>query len=207
MSIIFVVSSPAGGGKTTLCELELKRNPSVRRVVTHTTRKPRDGEKDGVDYHFVDREEFEAGIKKGEFVEYAIVHGHYYGTSKVELERILKSGYDAILAIDVQGARNIKRAFDNVVTIFILPPNFETWLQRMKDGKRSDIDVRLRTAIYELDSVGEFEYCIVNDRLDEALERFHAIIVSQSERMKFVGQQRIELASELKKKIMKQLEG
>ena len=207
MNIIFVISSPTGVGKTTICTMEIKRNSNIQRVITHTTRSPRENEKDGADYYFVTKNQFMEAVRKGEFVEYALVHGNYYGTSKQALIDVIDSHKDALLAVDVNGAKNIMNQFDNAVSVFILPPSFEVWLRRVKSGNaRKDIRVRLKTALDELKKAAEFDYCIINDDLKEAVFMLESIINSQHNRMRFVKQERDELISELKKKTLEYLE-
>ncbi len=201
MNLIFIVSSPTGVGKTTICSLETKKNRRIERVITHTTRQPRKNEKNAKDYFFVSKKEFEEGIKRDEFVEFAVVHGHYYGTSKKALRDVLQRGRDALLAIDVQGARKVVEQFDNVVSIFMLPPSFEDWLERIKkDNLRKDVKIRLKTAVDEFKAAPEFEFCIINDTLDKTLFSLESIIESQHNRMLFVKQERVELIKSLTKK-------
>ncbi len=204
--MIFVISSPTGVGKTTICNIENSKDNGTKRVITHTTRKPRANEKDGVDYYFVDKDEFKKDLKNGEFVEYAIVHGNYYGTSKKALIDVLNSGYDALLAIDVQGAKNVMQQFDNVVSIFILPPSFDVWLERItKDNLRDDVDIRLKTALNELSQIEYFDYCIINDNLDRAIATLESIIESQRNKMEFVKSERMKLVNTLKEDTLKYL--
>ncbi len=200
MNIIFIISSPSGAGKTTLSSIiQKKRANSVKRVVTHTTRKPRKNELDKIDYFFTDEEGFKAGIRRGEFVEYAIVHNNFYGTSKKALVDILESGYDALLAIDVAGAKNVMRSFDNAVSVFILPPSFDEWIKRIKkDGVRQDMNIRLHTAISELDEVSLFDYCIVNDDIDSSVKSLESIIDSEHRRFKFLDKEKVDLIKKLK---------
>ncbi len=201
MNLIFVVSSPTGAGKTTLCDMIVKRMDDVRRVVTHTTRLPRPHEKDGVDYYFVSKEDFERSIEKGEFVEYAIVHGNYYGTSKRALREVLEGGFDALLAIDVQGAEKVIKQFDNVVSIFILPPSFEEWLERLKkDNTREDLDRRFKTSLIELEKIDMFDFSVVNDDLESAYVAMSCIIKAQRNNMRFAKEERIKLAREIRRK-------
>lgn len=205
--VVFVISSPTGGGKTTLCEIIQKRRNDVERVITHTTRKPREGEKNGFDYYFVDKETFKEMIKRDEFVEYAIVHNNFYGTSKKALNDVIESGKNPLLAIDVQGAKNIMEWTDRVVSVFILPPSFEEWLERLeKDRKRSDINIRLKTAITELSEVGLFDYCIVNDELEKSVNKLNSIIDSSLLKVSFFGEYFTKLAKELQFKTKEYLE-
>ncbi len=207
MNLIFVISSPTGVGKTTICNTEIDRNEKIGRVITHTTRPPREKEVDGKDYYFVSKDEFEEMLKKGEFVEYAVVHGNYYGTSKKALYDVIEHGKDALLAIDVQGARNVMRQFDNAVSIFMLPPSFNDWLYRItKDNARKDIKMRLKTALYEFEAVSEFDFCIINDDLDKTVVELESIIAAQHNRMSFVKKERMDLVKRLKENTIKYLE-
>jgi len=205
--VVFVISSPTGVGKTTICEIVQKKRNDVKRVITHTTRKPRPGERDGKDYHFVDTDTFKKMIRNGEFVEYALVHNNYYGTSKRALNDVLEKGKNPILAIDVQGARNIMNWIDRVISIFILPPSFEEWLNRLKkDKNRDNLDIRLKTAIRELDEIEHFDYCIVNDQLDRAIEELEKIIDTSKLKLNFFKDNFLELSEKLKKKTKEYLE-
>ncbi len=207
MNIIFVISSPTGVGKTTVCNIESNRNSGIKRVITHTTRALRRGEKDGVDYFFVTKDRFKEGLRRGEFIEYAVVHGNYYGTSREALLNVINSGKDALLAIDIQGARNVIKRFSNVVSIFMLPPSFEVWLERAKkDGDRRDVDIRLKTSLTELSAAVEFDYCIINDVLDETIFTLESIMKSQHNRMLFVKHERQRLIDDLIRKTLNYLE-
>ncbi len=206
--VIFVISSPTGAGKTTICDIIQSKRSDVERVITHTTRKPREGEKDGVDYHFVSMEKFTEMIKNGEFVEYAIVHQNYYGTSKKALFEVIERGKNPILAIDVQGAKNIMNWIDRVVSIFILPPSFDEWIERLqKDKNRNNLDVRLKTALSEYDYLDLFEYCIVNDCLDDAVSSLESIIDASKLKLAFYKDKYTEIANKLKQETEKYLEG
>ncbi|WP_457639892.1 guanylate kinase [Persephonella sp.] len=177
---LFILSSPAGGGKTTLSNLLIKEIPNLKRVITCTTRPPRKGEKNGVDYFFLSKEEFEKRIKEGKFLEYAVVHGNYYGTPKDEVEEELQKGYDLILVIDVQGMRQVKKNRPETVAVFLLPPSWDELVKRME--KRGDppeeISKRLETAKKEIPAWREYDYIVINDILDRAKEDLKHIILS-----------------------------
>ena len=177
---LFILSSPAGGGKTTLANLLIKEIPNLKRVITCTTRKPRPGEKNGVDYYFLSKEEFEKRIKENDFLEYAIVHGNYYGTPKKEVEEELQKGFDLLLVIDVQGMRQIVSNKKDVVTIFILPPSLDELVRRMKErgDSEEEIQKRLKTAKKEIPAWKEYNYVVINDNLDKAKENIKYIILS-----------------------------
>ncbi len=206
--IIFIVSSPTGAGKTTLCSIIQKERSDIERVVTHTTRKPREGETNGIDYYFVNTETFKDMIKKGEFVEYALVHDNYYGTSKKALNDVIEKGKNPILAIDVQGAKNVMNWIDRVVSIFVLPPSFDEWLSRLeKDKNRDNLHIRLNTAIKEFNEIENFDYCIINDDLREAVENLKKIIDTTTLKTRFFKDRFIEISNCLKKKTKEYLEG
>jgi len=178
---LFVLSSPAGGGKTTISKILIKEIPDLKRVITCTTRKPRPGEKDGVDYYFLSKQEFEERIKKNEFLEYAVVHGNYYGTPKKEVEEELRKGYDLLLVIDVQGMRQIKKNKKDLITIFLLPPSIDELIKRME--KRGDpeeeIKRRLETAKKEIPAWKEYDFVVLNDEIQKAKEDIKHIILTQ----------------------------
>ncbi|WP_297456652.1 guanylate kinase [Persephonella sp.] len=177
---LFILSSPAGGGKTTLANLLIQEIPNLKRVITCTTRKPRPGEKNGVDYYFLSREEFEKRIRENDFLEYAVVHGNYYGTPKKEVEDELQKGFDLLLVIDVQGMRQIVSNKKDVITIFILPPSLDELVKRMKErgDSEEEIQKRLETAKKEIPAWKEYNYVVINDNLDKAKENLKHIILS-----------------------------
>ncbi len=157
----------------------VEQDPSIHVAVSATTRAPRPGEQDGVHYHFLGREDFEARIAAGKFVEWAEVHGNYYGTLLSEVRDALDAGRDMVLEIDVQGMRQIKETGLDLVTVFIQPPSLEVLEERLR-GRGADSDaviaVRLRNAREEMAARGEFEYLIVNGELSEAIADFEAIV-------------------------------
>lgn len=177
---LFILSSPAGGGKTTLSNLLLKEIPNLVRITTCTTRKPRKGEKNGVDYFFLTKEQFEEMIKNDELLEYAIVHGNYYGTPKKLVLEEIEKGNDVLLIIDVQGMRHIKKKFENLTTVFLIPPSFEELVNRMKKRGDSEEEIkrRLETAKKELPAWREYDYIVINDIIEKTKERLKWIILS-----------------------------
>ena len=179
---LFIVASPSGGGKTSVVKALLGLEPSIRRSVSHTTRAPRAGEVDGVHYHFVPVAEFERLVAEGAFLEHAEVHGHRYGTSRGAVVPTLEQGGDVILEIDYQGARLIREQLPECVSVFILPPS-RVELERRLRARASDseavIQRRLANSREEMAHVGEFDYVIVNDRFEHALEDLHAVVRSQ----------------------------
>ena len=176
---LFIIASPSGGGKTTLCREVLKRFPDMLYSVSHTTRKCREGEQEGVDYYFVDKDDFEKGIAAGKWAEWALVHGNYYGTSADFLDAGLADGRDILLDIDVQGARQVLQNYPNSVAIFILPPSLEVLQQRLNargtDSEES-IAVRLKNAEKEMKQKDLFHHVIVNDQLSKAVAELISII-------------------------------
>jgi guanylate kinase len=174
-----VVVAPSGAGKTTLVDALLKAEKNVRLSPSWTTRAPREGEKDGVDYHFVARNKFEEMIAAGEFLEHANVYGNYYGTSRKWIERELAGDHDVLLEIDWQGAWQVRRLFPHMVGIFIMPPSFGELRKRLKSrGKDSAeaIEKRLASARDEISHVLEFEYIIVNEQFEAALADLIAVV-------------------------------
>lgn len=188
---LFVVSAPSGAGKTTLCRKICETMPGVKHSVSYTTRLPRPGEIADIHYTFVDEEEFRSMIASGEFVEWAEVHGNFYGTSKKRIEKIINEGQDVILDIDVQGAKQIKEYFTDSVLVFVLPPSMEELekrlFDRMSDSKEV-IEKRLKRAREEIQEYKNYDYVIVNNTLDKALNELASIIVAENVKIsKFDG--------------------
>jgi guanylate kinase len=174
-----ILSSPSGGGKTTIARELLKRRNDVGYSVSCTTRAARPGETEGTDYYFLTRDAFLAKRDAGEFAEFAEVHGRLYGTLKSEIDRVLSEGQHVIMDIDVQGARQIQRAFPTAVTVFVLPPSGEVLLDRLRARKSESpqqLVVRLHSALDELRAVDEYEYVVVNDELEQAVRRVGSIL-------------------------------
>jgi guanylate kinase len=176
---LYIVAAPSGAGKTTLVRELLARDATLRLSVSFTTRAARPGEIDGRDYHFVERAEFDAMLARDEFLEWAEVHGNCYGTSRAWMETQMRAGWDVLLEIDWQGARQIRQAFPQALGIFILPPSLAVLEQRLRT-RNSDpehvIQRRLDAALDEMRHVGEFDYCIVNNDLAEAHADLAAIV-------------------------------
>lgn len=175
---LYIVSAPSGAGKTSLVKALLDAQPHVRVSVSHTTRPMRPGEVDGVNYHFVSREEFVERMERGEFLEHAEVFGNLYGTSQRWLEQTLNEGYDLILEIDWQGAQQVRRLMPQAKSIFILPPTQEALRQRLTNrGQDSDevIEKRMREAVSEMTHYVEYDYLVINDDFAHALIDLQAI--------------------------------
>ena len=174
-----ILSAPSGGGKTTIARQLLRRRSDLGYSVSCTTRTPRQGEVNGTDYHFLTRDEFIRRRDAGDFAECAEVHGNLYGTLRSEISRILKSGLHVIMDIDVQGARQIRKAFPDTVTVFVLPPSGEVLLDRLRRRKTESPEqlvARLHSALQELRAVEEYEYVVINDELDRAVLSVSAIL-------------------------------
>ncbi|MFP4452153.1 MAG: guanylate kinase [Desulfobacterales bacterium] len=178
---LFILSAPSGTGKTTLCRRILSAFPDMSYSISFTTRPPRNGEAEGKDYHFISRQQFERMIRENRLAEWAKVHGNYYGTSAELLEEDLGRGRDVLLDIDVNGARQIIRHFPESMPIFIMPPSMEALGQRLKK-RGSDppevIENRLRAAEKEIACSNEYRHVIVNDDLEETVEKLTALIKS-----------------------------
>jgi guanylate kinase len=174
-----ILSSPSGGGKTTIAHQLLAKRQDVGYSVSCTTRPPRDGEVDGRDYHFRSLESFRGGQAAGEFAESAEVHGHLYGTLRAEVERVLSQGRHVIMDIDVQGTKQFVAAFPESVLIFILPPSAEALVERLTARGTEDpksLIRRLRSAKDELKAIDLYPYVVVNDRIDSAVAAISSII-------------------------------
>jgi guanylate kinase len=176
---LFIVSAPSGAGKSTLCRRLLARRPELRYSVSTTTRPPREGEVNGVDYWFTDQATFLAGIREGRWAEWAQVHDHYYGTSADFIAAERAAGRDVLLDIDVQGAAQLRATYPEAVTIFIMPPSMHVLRQRLEQRGADPAEViakRLANARQEMAQRGRYRYVVVNDRLDAAVEALEAIV-------------------------------
>lgn len=191
--IAFVISAPSGCGKTTLTEKLIRKIRGLRRSISVTSRKPRAGEVDGRDYIFVDEIDFERAIKKGEFLEWVRYSGNYYGTPKKAVESLLRAGNDVALNLDVHGARAVKKAFKDAATIFVIPPSIEDLKARLK-GRNTDhhfeIKRRIEIAEKELSHLPEYDYAVVNDKIEDALKKLKAIITAERCRIRSEGNKR-----------------
>jgi len=176
-----VVSSPSGGGKTTLVCALLREDTLVRRIVTCTTREPRPGEKNGRDYHFWSPDRFARAVKAGEMAEHARVHEHFYGVPAKPLADAIAAGKTPVLVIDVQGARSVSRIFKkDAVLVFVLPPDWQTLKKRLTGrGDTVDCELRLRTARREIAAMNRYGYIVVNDDIAKAVGAVKAIIAAE----------------------------
>ncbi len=183
---LYIISAPSGAGKTSLVKALLEQDAKVRVSVSHTTRAPRDGEVDGVAYNFVSLAEFDQVIDAGQFLEYAEVFTNKYGTSKLWVEEQLAAGIDVILEIDWQGAQQVREKMPNALSIFILPPS-RTELERRLTGRGTDsaeiIAGRMAQAESEMSHFGEFDYLVINDQFDDALNQLQAIFTANRLKM------------------------
>ncbi|MGH9874861.1 MAG: guanylate kinase [Pyrinomonadaceae bacterium] len=184
--ILFVVSSPSGGGKGTLIRRVMNQVPNLSYSVSFTTRAPRNGEVDGREYFFVTTEQFEAMVAAGEFLEWAQVHSKLYGTARQQVMREIAAGRDIILEVDVQGAASVRSLLADSVSIFILPPSFEILKQRLEargTDSPEELGLRLRNAHLELKDYSAFQYVILNDELDRAANQMTAIVHAERARL------------------------
>lgn len=185
LGLLFILSAPAGTGKTTLVEKLVQQNPKVIESISYTTRTPRPGEVDGVHYYFVDKPTFEAKIAQGEFLEHAEYCGNYYGTSKIWVEEQQKQGKHVILTIETKGAQSLKGKTD-ATYIFLLPPSLEILKERLsKRGTESEdvINKRLALANEELKAAPLYDYAVVNDNIDTATQELACIISAEEHRI------------------------
>jgi guanylate kinase len=182
---LFIISAPSGAGKTSLVRALLQSNQNLSLSISHTTRAPRSGEINGRDYHFVNLETFRQMLLNGEFVESAEVYGNLYGTSQKWINGAIASGQDILLEIDCQGAMQIRQIFPESISIFILPPSVDALAARLKTRAQDDPDIiqkRLAAAREEVSHIIEFDYAIINDELDEALNDLISVV--RAERLK-----------------------
>ena len=176
---LFVLAAPSGGGKTSLVRALLEREPGMRLSISYTTRPPRPGEKDGVDYHFVDEAKFNALQAAGEFLEHAYVHGNWYATSATWLRHEIEAGHDVLLEIDWQGAQQVRRLIPEAVHIFILPPSLASLKERLEKRGQDTPEVivrRLEAAREEMRHCGEFDYVIMNQDFARAVDDLSVIV-------------------------------
>ena len=184
---LFIVSAPSGTGKTTLVERLVRDMQGISMSRSYTSRPPRPGEADGVDYNFISRERFEAMIANGDLLEHAEVFGNWYGTGAAETRRTLAGGGDVVLVIDVQGARKVRNASFEHVGIFVLPPSFEILEDRLRRrSKDSEVQIQRRLAVAqrEVAAVAEYDYVVINDDVDNAVARLRSIVEAERSRLR-----------------------
>jgi guanylate kinase len=197
---LFIVAAPSGAGKTSLVNALVARHDKVRLSVSHTTRPPRDGEVDGRDYHFVSNDTFASMRDNGDFLESATVFDNSYGTAASAVQDLLEQGLDVILEIDWQGAQQVRHNFADSIGIFILPPSKATLEQRLRNRGQDNEAViarRMRDAENEISHYVEFDYLIVNDDFEQALDSLTAIILAKRHTLALQKQKQADLISEL----------
>jgi guanylate kinase len=185
--LLFIVSAPSGAGKTTLVERLVEQVPDLELSRSYTSRPAREGETDGVDYNFVSRERFDTMVAAGEFLEWAEVFGNLYGTSAADTDRILKTGSDLVLVIDVQGARKVRRLGIETTATFLMPPSVEV-LERRLRGRSKDSEAvigrRLEVARDEVLAFSDYDFIVVNDELTAAVDRLRSIVIAERARLR-----------------------
>lgn len=182
---LFVVSAPAGTGKTTLVNELVQEFPCIKTSISYTTRNKRPNEISGVDYHFISRDEFQKKIDDGDFLEYIELYGEYYGTSKTQVEELQINGYHVVLVIDVQGGLKLKKQIE-VTLIFVMPPSLEelgSRLNKRKTEKTEEIEKRLKWAGHEIEEAKNYDYQIVNDNLKTAYQVLKSIFIAEEHRI------------------------
>lgn len=197
---LFVVTAPSGAGKTSLVRALLESLPELRFSISCTTRPRRPGERDGEDYFFLDRAEFERRVEAGEFLEHARVFDHYYGTDRRQVEALLRAGHDVILEIDWQGARQVRSAMPECLSVFVLPPSRAELERRLRDrGQDSGAVIarRLSDAVTDMSHYGEFDYLVVNDKFLTAADELRSIFVARRMRVPAQRARHAHLIAEL----------
>ncbi len=189
--LLLIVSAPSGAGKTSLVAALLAREPQMVVAVSHTTRPRRSGEKDGINYHFVERHQFDEMVAAGEFLEHAEVFGNQYGTAVASVDANRRDGRDVVLEIDFQGARQVRARYPEAVSIFILPPSQDALASRLRNRGQDDETVirqRLAKARWEMSHYAEYDYLVVNDRFETALDDLSCVV--RAERLRRTQQQK-----------------
>ena len=185
--MIIIIAGPSGAGKTTVCKLLVKDDDKLLYSISATTREKRKGEKDGVDYYFIDEKKFKSWEKEGKFLETAKVHGYYYGTLKDFVAKADKDGREILLDVDVKGKISVCKKTNNAVSIFLLPPTMTEAVKRIKGRNvEKDIEIkkRMETATHEIKEIKNFDYLVVNEDLKETVKVIKSIIVAERHRVK-----------------------
>jgi guanylate kinase len=193
--VLFVVSAPSGAGKTTLCKELAARVPSLKHSISYTTRSPRPGEVHGREYFFVDARYFQSLVERNEFAEWAQVYGQRYGTPRAPLIELMDEGIDVLLEIDVQGARQIKKTFEDAVYVYIFPPSIDALRLRLEQragDSTEEIQRRLQKVREEMWSYREYDYIVKNDDMTKAIKELEAIVLSERIKTKRVDVQWLE---------------
>ncbi len=188
---LYIVTAPSGAGKTTLVRLLLENDPGIRLSISHSTRAPRTGERNGVEYHFIGVQKFLEMARNDDFLEWAQVHGNYYGTSRSGIEAALQAGQDVLLEIDWQGAQQVRKLFPAAIGVFILPPSIDELGRRLCERATDSSETiarRVAAAREEMQHVAEFDYVIINDDLQRALLDLLAVV--RAERLRYAVQRR-----------------
>jgi guanylate kinase len=197
---LYVFAAPSGAGKTSLVKALVEQSDGIEVSVSHTTRAPRPGEVDGVNYHFTDVEAFNAMVKAGAFLEHAQVFDNFYGTAQANIEERLVAGVDVILEIDWQGARQVRQQFPDSLGVFILPPSRQALEDRLRGRGQDGDDViarRMRDAVSEMSHFAEFDFLVINDDFDTALQELKAIITANRLRTPLQASRHGEMLNEL----------
>lgn len=188
--ILIVISGPSCAGKGSVCKIICDNNPDLKLSISETTRQARNHEKDGEDYFFVGKDEFEKRIVEGNYLEYASVYEHCYGTPKHHVEELLNSGYDVILEIDIQGAAKVRSGYKEGIYIFIVPPSMQELKRRIEERgteSKTQMEIRLTCANEEIKNANDYSYIVINDDLDDAANKVQSIITAEkcrTERLK-----------------------
>ncbi len=177
-----VLSAPSGGGKTTLIRAMMEQFSSMRHSISYTTRQPREDKSDRYDYHFISENEFDGMVERDEFIEWAVVHGKRYGTSRKDLQALLEAGHDVIMDIDVEGALQLRKTRKDAVYVFIVPPSASVLEQRLR-GRNSEteesLNIRLENAMREITAFSRYDYAVVNDDLGTSIKQIESIFIAE----------------------------